>query len=297
MSLPRSLKPAGCSGCATGHVILRSVALLFLPEVDMALLPDITAFYDAGDEAGRLVSGRTIGTVELVRTQELLRAHLPPLPASVLDVGGGPGVHARWLTDGGFQVLVVDPVDKHVHQARRQGLAALVGDARQLEQADGSFDAVLMLGPLYHLPDRTGRARAWREARRVVKPGGLVAAAALNRYAKLLDLNSPRALDIATTGLHVRRDGPTTYYHDPSELCAEARQAGLDAMAVYGLHGPAYEALKAEERRTGRMDLGAKALETALATARFADGHPELVVSSLHLLAVARRPRGSRESA
>ncbi|MFD0376483.1 class I SAM-dependent methyltransferase [Streptomyces sp. NPDC127112] len=257
----------------------------------MALLPDITAFYGAGDEAARLTSGRTIGTVELVRTQELLGAHLPPSPASVLDVGGGPGVHARWLTDSGYQVLVVDPVEEHVRQARHQGLAAFVGDARQLDQADVSFDAVLMLGPLYHLPDGAGRARAWREAHRVVKPGGLVAAAALNRYAKLLDLDSPSALDIATTGLRVRRDGPTTYYHNPSELCAEARQAGLDEPTVYGLHGPAYEALRAEERRTGTKDLGARALETALAAARFADGHPDLVVSSLHLLAVARRPR------
>ncbi|MFD8141829.1 class I SAM-dependent methyltransferase [Streptomyces sp. NPDC059708] len=257
----------------------------------MALLPDITAFYGAGDEAGRLLSGRTIGTVELVRTRELLRPYLPPPPASVLDVGGGPGVHARWLTDGGYRVLVVDPVEGHVRQAREQGLAACVGDARQLGQADGSFDAVLMLGPLYHLPDEDGRARAWREAHRVVRPGGLVAAAALNRYAKLMGLDSPRALEIARTGLRVRGGGPTTYYHDPSELRVEARRAGLDDLAVYGLHGPAYEALRAEERRTGKRDLGPKALETALAAARFADGHPELVVSSLHLLAVTRRPR------
>ncbi|MFJ9810513.1 class I SAM-dependent methyltransferase [Streptomyces sp. NPDC101158] len=259
----------------------------------MALLPDITAFYDAGDEYGRLISGRTTGTIELVRTRELLRAHLPPLPASVLDVGGGPGVHARWLADSGYQVLVVDPVEKHVRQARRQGLAAVVGDARQLDQADLSFDAVLMLGPLYHLPEGAGRARAWREAHRVVKPGGLVAAAALNRYAKLMDLDSPHALDIAATGLRVRLNGPTTYYHDPSELCAEAGQAGLGDLAVYGLHGPAYEALRAEERRTGKKNLGAQALRTALAAARFADGRPELVVSSLHLLAVVRRPRTS----
>ncbi|MFD7257971.1 class I SAM-dependent methyltransferase [Streptomyces sp. NPDC059874] len=256
----------------------------------MALLPDITAFYGGGDEAARLTSGRTIGTIELVRTQEILRAHLPPSPASVLDVGGGPGVHARWLTDSGYQVRIVDPVEQHVLQARGQGLAAYVGDARHLDQADGSFDVVLMLGPLYHLPDSSGRAGAWREAHRVVRPGGLVAAAALNRYAKLLDLDSPNALDIATTGLRVRRDGPTTYYHDPSELRAEARQAGLGDLGVYGLHGPAFEALRGEERRTGKKDLGAKALETALAAARFADGHPELVVSSLHLLAVARRP-------
>ncbi|MEV5970307.1 methyltransferase domain-containing protein [Streptomyces sp. NPDC051921] len=259
----------------------------------MALLPDIAEFYAGGDEAGRLTSGRTIGTIELVRTQELLRAHLPPPPASVLDVGGGPGVHARWLADSGYRVLVVDAVEQHVRQARGQGLAAVVGDARHLDQADGSFDVALVLGPLYHLPDGNGRARAWQEAHRVVKPGGVVAAAALNRYAKLLDLDSPSALDIAATGLRIRPDGPTTYYHDPAHLRTEAQQAGLDDLAVYGVHGPAYEALRAEERRTGRRDLGRKALDTALAAARFADSHPAIVVSSLHLLAVGRRPHAT----
>ncbi|MFI8823885.1 class I SAM-dependent methyltransferase [Streptomyces sp. NPDC053431] len=256
----------------------------------MALIPDLTDFYSGGDEAGRLTSGRTIGTLELVRTQELLRAHLPPPPASVLDVGGGPGVHARWLTDSGYEVLIVDAVERHVVEARGQGLAACVGDARSLDQADGSFDVVLMLGPLYHLPDSSERALAWREARRVVKPGGLVAAAALNRYAKLLDLDSRSALDIATTGLRVRSNGPTSYYHDPAGLQAEAQEAGLDHLAVHAVHGPAYEALRAEERRTGRKNLGGKALETALAAARFTDDHPGLVVTSLHLLTIARRP-------
>ncbi|MFE6746190.1 class I SAM-dependent methyltransferase [Kitasatospora purpeofusca] len=257
----------------------------------MALLPDITAFYEDGDEAGRLTSGRTVGTVELMRTQEILRAHLPPPPASVLDVGGGPGVHARLLADAGYRVLVIDPVERHVRQARAQGLPAEVGDARSLDPADRSFDAVLLLGPLYHLPDAAGRARAWQEARRVVVPGGPVAAAALNRYAKLLDLHSTAALEIAATGLRVRPDGPTTYYHDPAELPAEARRAGLAGVSLHGLHGPAFEALRAEERRTGTTDLGERALESALAAARFADTRPELLVSSLHLLAVARRPR------
>ncbi|MFB6517065.1 class I SAM-dependent methyltransferase [Streptomyces sp. NPDC056401] len=256
----------------------------------MALLPEITAFYDGGDEAARLTSGRTIGTLELVRTQELLRRHLPAPPADVLDVGGGPGVHARWLTDDGYRVTVIDPVEKHVRHARDQGLTAFVGDARQLEHEDASYDAVLLLGPLYHLPDSSGRARAWREAHRTVRPGGLVAAAALNRYARLLDPGADGALDVATTGLRTRRNGPTTYYHLLAELCDEARQAGLTNPAVHGLQGPAYTALKARERHTGRRNLGPEALEEALAAARFADGHPDLAVTSMHVLALAHRP-------
>ncbi|WP_330294721.1 class I SAM-dependent methyltransferase [Streptomyces sp. NBC_00503] len=255
----------------------------------MALLPDITAFYGAGDEAARLTSGRTIGTLELVRTQELLRRHLPAPPADILDVGGGPGVHARWLTDDGYRVTVVDPVEQHVRQARDHGLTAFVGDARQLDQEDASFDAVLLLGPLYHLPDSPERARAWREARRTVRPGGLVAAAALNRFARLLDPGAGSALDVAETGLRTRRNGPTTYYHGLAELREEAREAGLTNPAVHGVQGPAYAALKAQERHTGMRDLGPQALEGALAVARFADSRPELALTSMHLLALACR--------
>lgn len=54
--------------------------------------------------------------------------------------------------------------------------------------------------------------------------------------------------------------------------------------------GPAYAALKAQQRHTGMRNLGPEALEEALAAAHFADGHPELAVTSMHLLALARRP-------
>jgi ubiquinone/menaquinone biosynthesis C-methylase UbiE len=48
------------------------------------------------------------------------------------------------------------------------------GDARELDLADASVDAVLLLGPLYHLRQRSDRVRALAEARRVVRPGGPV---------------------------------------------------------------------------------------------------------------------------
>ena len=52
--------------------------------------PTIIDFYtSAYDEASRLVS-KAHGRLEFLRTQELLRRHLPPAPARVLDVGGGP---------------------------------------------------------------------------------------------------------------------------------------------------------------------------------------------------------------
>src|SRR4029079_9566439 len=62
-----------------------------------------------------------------------------------------------------------------------------VGDARSLSADDASVDVVLLLGPMYHLQELDDRLAALREAARVVKPGGLIAVAAINRFASLFD--------------------------------------------------------------------------------------------------------------
>jgi ubiquinone/menaquinone biosynthesis C-methylase UbiE len=146
----------------------------------------IREHYEGGVELGRLSGGTS--RIEFERTKELLERYLPPPPADVLDVGGGPGAYAAWLTEAGYRVHLVDPVPLHVERARdRGGFTSALGDARRLEQNDDSCDAVLLLGPLYHLTERADRVRALAEARRVVRPGGPVAAAAISRTASLLD--------------------------------------------------------------------------------------------------------------
>jgi len=62
-----------------------------------------------------------------------------------------------------------------------------VGDARALDLPDASADAVLLLGPLYHLVDRADRAAAIREAARILRPGGPLFAAAISRWATRID--------------------------------------------------------------------------------------------------------------
>jgi 2-polyprenyl-3-methyl-5-hydroxy-6-metoxy-1,4-benzoquinol methylase len=95
----------------------------------------VRTHYDCGGELPRLTSGRTL---KLVRTQELLKRYLPPSLASVLDVGGGPGVYAPWLATRGYQVHLIDPMPLHFAEtqelASRQPSAAFTaaqGDARR----------------------------------------------------------------------------------------------------------------------------------------------------------------------
>jgi ubiquinone/menaquinone biosynthesis C-methylase UbiE len=153
---------------------------------------EIRSYYEEGREDGRLRSG--VGLLEFARTQEILRRHLPPPPVRILDVGGGSGVHAAWLARDGYQVHLVDPIQLHVEQAlassRSQpeaSFTAEIGDARRLGQADESYHAALLLGPLYHLTYRDDRLGALREARRVTRPGGSVFAAAISRFASVID--------------------------------------------------------------------------------------------------------------
>jgi ubiquinone/menaquinone biosynthesis C-methylase UbiE len=137
--------------------------------------------YLDGVEQERLIAGGD--RLELVRTLELLADSLPPPPARVLDVGGGPGVYAARLARAGYEVRLVDVLPLHVAQAHELAAAhadapfqAEVGDARNLAQIeDESMDAVLLLGPLYHLTERSERVHALAEARRVVRVGGVVA--------------------------------------------------------------------------------------------------------------------------
>ena len=270
----------------------------------MGRFDDLQSFYAACDESARLGTG--VFRLELERTRELLAAHLPPPPAVVLDVGGGPGVHARWLAGLGYEVHLIDIVPRHVEQARAVDpgspplAGAEVGDARRLERADSSVDVVLLLGPLYHLPEPGDRRAALAEALRVLQPGGLLAAAGISRFVSLLGvltqagLPTPDAIAIIDedllTGRHVN---PTdslewftrAYFHRPEELRAEVIEAGFGEVAIVGLEGPlwiaaAFEALWQDE--TGRA--------TAMQWARTVEREESLHGASAHLLAFARRP-------
>jgi 2-polyprenyl-3-methyl-5-hydroxy-6-metoxy-1,4-benzoquinol methylase len=262
------------------------------------LRPEITAFYRRGGERDRLTAGR--GRWEFLRTWDVLTRVLPAPPASVLDVGGATGVYAEPLARAGYRVHVVDPVAEQVAEAAtRPGVTAAVGDARALPAADRSYDVVLLMGPLYHLVDRADRVTAWREAVRVLRPGGLVVAATISRYASLFagfvqdllgDARFQELVDGALAdGAHRNPDphGPwltTAYFHHPDEIAAEAAEAGLTVQRRIVVEGPLWinEGRLAEV--LGRPDLTAR----LLARMRQVEDDPTLLGTSSHLLSVAR---------
>jgi SAM-dependent methyltransferase len=104
----------------------------------------------------------------------------------------------------------------HMKSARDNGIEADEGDARDLAEPDESWDAVLPFGPLYHLLDRADRVRVFAEARRVVRPGGVVLSDPDGR-ALLLDLAARTERGPSTLGAapaRARRRAPVNRLHD-----------------------------------------------------------------------------------
>ncbi len=131
--------------------------------------------------------------LEYAVTLRALRDHLPPAPAMVLDCGGGPGRYAIELARQGYAVTLFDLSAGNLSVARTQAHAANAtlagyeqGNAIDLSRfADNLFEAVLLMGPLYHLTEAADREAALREAHRVLKPGGVLVSAFISYYAAL----------------------------------------------------------------------------------------------------------------
>lgn len=203
--------------------------------------------------------------------QEILHRFLPPPPKVVLDVGGGSGPYSCWLARDGYETHLVDPVRKHLDQARKASasqpahpIASISeGDARSLDQDDESVDVVLLMGPLYHLTSREDRIKALRESHRVLKVGGQVFAKAINRFASLLDgltrgfIDDPSFIPILERdlkeGQHRNAERyedyfTTAFFHRPEELEAEVRDAGFAVKQLVAVQGPGWLAKNLNER-------------------------------------------------
>jgi len=108
---------------------------------------------------------------------DVLEQMVEPSGKDVVDIGCGGGALVRALTARGATVTGVEISEQQLAPAlandRASGARYVIGRAQELPIEDGSVDAAVFMRTLHHVPPRELLA-ALREARRVVRPGGVV---------------------------------------------------------------------------------------------------------------------------
>lgn len=255
-------------------------------------------FYAKGAEKDRL-SGHHL--LEKDRTLRMLKKFLPPVPAIILDVGGAAGVYTFPLTEMGYEVHLIDPIPLHVKQAQeyaincgRQLASYSVGDARKIEYNDHYADVVLFFGPLYHLTDPNDRLQALHEAYRVLKPGGLLLAAGISRFAYFMDGVFKATLyskfegieQSLSTGILLPSsdDKFSGFLHHPDELREEVQKAGFENVSLRAIEGPVWGKQEIEilQQDPKSWDKLIELLETI-------ETDETIIGASAHIMAVAKR--------
>ena len=254
--------------------------------------------YDLTDEEGRLWTPG-LGDLVRLRTWDIFDRFLP-VTGRIIDVGGGPGAHAAYLAERGYEVVLLDPVEKHIELAKGRACVssewtfeAELGEARQLPFDDESCDVVLLMGPMYHLVEAEDRNLALQEARRVLRPGGRILAEVISRFAWVMDssmkgrLDQPGVFDNLLVNIEsgLSKD-PTRftegefwgYLHRPEELRSELGRSGFSDIELVAIEAFGWLLSDLEQRM--------KTPEALLRAIRLTEAEPSMIGCSAHIMAV-----------
>ena len=217
---------------------------------------ELDNFYNKASEETRLEKG--MGIFEFERIKDLISQQISIQNSTIIDVGGGTGKYAEWLSKNGHIVHLVEPVLKHIKLAEKRAkklkkpFSVAVGEARKLPFEDNTANLVILHGPLYHLQKREDRVAAILEAKRVLKKDGIILGFAINATAStvvglmngMLHANSffEMCKEELTTGIHnAPKDFPfllaDAFYHKPAELKAEFLEQNLHLINIFAVEG------------------------------------------------------------
>ncbi len=138
----------------------------------------VNRIYDFFDEDSRL-NGSKAARVEFLTTVRVIEDYLKA-GDRILDIGAGAGEYSLYFSRKGYEVSALELADANIAAFRRKmrredKIDLRQGNALDLSAYDdGSFDIVLLFGPLYHLHEESDRARVIEEAKRVCKADGKI---------------------------------------------------------------------------------------------------------------------------
>ena len=263
--------------------------------------------YNCGIEKNRLRND--LGLVEFARTKELLLEFLPKPPATIYDIGGGYGEYAWFLTSLGYEVHLFDISEKNIEMADDLAIeysgyqlhSAEVADARNINRPDNSADAILFMGPMYHIVEYNERLLALKECKRLLKENGILYTAAITRYSCTLYALSTygvknRLLENdeycnmlyheLETGHHIKPDMFSgmgrSYFHSPNDLRKELCDSGFITNDVRGVIGGSWLVPDLDEAWKNN-----KVRENIMNIVRKTEKDESIMSLSTHLLAIS----------
>ena len=178
-----------------------------------------------------------------------------PKSGKVCDIGAGPGRYSIELLKKGYNVTLFELSDNELRLAEEKikdlGLKA---DALICENAlnlhllkSESYDAILLMGPMYHLLKAEDRGRVLKESYRILKKDGVAIIAYINSWGVLkagVTEFSEEFNDIQDVYNYLGTQSFTPgtsftnlYMSTPSSALEEVKAAGFKVISYAGVEG------------------------------------------------------------
>lgn len=252
------------------------------------MLANLVSYYENYDEAGRLQKDNA-HRVEFLTTIHYFD-RLFKTKSKILDACAGTGVYSFYLAEKGHSITACDLVPHNVDIMKKHLQKDILESIHVCNVLDLScfhsdtFDVVLCMGALYHLKSNEDRKTALLECKRVLKPGGILAFAYLNKFA-CIAANVNVGLTNADEALSIYYDKSDFIFTmtSPEKMLTLAKDCDLDTLHCIGTDGMAYaisEKLNAAE--SGNFG---KWMEYHLATCE----ETSILGSSMHGLNICKK--------
>lgn len=262
---------------------------------------DISAYYNNDPERERSRLDRH--QLEYDLTWRYLDQYLPP-QGNILEVGAATGRYTLELAKRGYHMTAVDIsavlLETSGGEIADRGLEAqvrfVVADARDLRVVtETGFDAILLMGPLYHLVEEADRKLALQQVFDRLRKGGIIFSSFISRFGIMGDLirNVPEwiedqaevrsILELGKDPYNVRQGGFRGYFAQMSEIAPLHESIGFETLALAGVE----PAISADDESYNRLQ--GKQRELWLNLLYEISQEPSIIGASRHLLYIGKK--------
>jgi len=229
---------------------------------------DIAEFYSSNPEGEHSRLERH--QLERDLTWRYLNDYLPS-QGTILEIGAATGRYTLELAKRGYKLTAVDLSAALIEKCRKNlvdeelesRVQLVVADVRNLsEVTEKEFNAVLLMGPLYHLVLEADRKLAVQTAFDRLRNGGLIFSAFISRFGILGDLvkNVPTWIEDQAEVQSVLEKGKDPddyprgrfrgYFAKASEIAPLHESLGFETLAVAGVE----PAISADDESYNKLD-------------------------------------------